>query len=244
MTQETLVPDEATEVRRPPYPGFGAFHSFIERLGKTGVPAVIDRHFIGGSGTNQSLMHGALTYLNLIDEESRPTEELHALAENEDRRPELYRQLVERAYAGALALGHRATQNQLDQWFRQQGVNGDTARKAESFFLALAKEGGIEVSPFFKPTRTSATPRKRTASRKKATEPAVATPEPSMPVVPAQQARIHPAVTSLLDKIPAPGTPWTQRERDLLVLTFGNLLDLFHPVVDDAAAGDEKAPQM
>jgi len=233
MTHETLIQDEAAETRKPPYPGFGAFQRFIERLGRDGVPSMIDRHFIGGSGTHQSLIWGALAFLRLVDDESRPTDELQALAGNEEGRPQSYRRAVERAYAGALALGPRATQNQLDQWFRSQGVNGETARKAESFFLALAKTGGVELSPFFKPTRTSTASRKRTSGRKKTADPIAAAPEHRTASVHDQHRDIHPLFIDLLDKIPALGTPWSRSERDLFVLTFGNALDLFYPAVDD-----------
>lgn len=239
MTDSPIVADDATDGRRPPSLGTGVFLNFLDRLNKSGVPAIIDRHFIGGSGTNQSQMMTALTFLQLIDDESKPTQELHDLAEKEEQRPAFVRQLVERHYAGALALGPRATQSQLDQWFRQQGVNGDTARKAESFFLSLAKLGGIEVSPHFKVTRASPTTTAKRMPRAKTRKPVFTTspPVPPPPSSPADSKRIHPAVTALLDKIPAPGTSWTRKERDLLVETFGNLLDLFHPVTDDAEHG-------
>jgi hypothetical protein len=239
MTDDHISQD-AEDVRKPPYGGFGAFHSFIERLGRSGVPAVIDRHFIGGSGTNQSQLSGALTFLHLIDEESKPTRELHDLAEKEDERPAVYRQILERHYEGALALGPRATQNQLDQWFRQLGVSGETIRKAESFFLSMAKMANVETSPHFKPTRSATTTtRRRATTRKKPSE----SPPPAPPGPPGgstPRPRIHPAVTSLLDKIPAPGTAWSKHERDLLVTTFGNLLDLFHPVISDESDGKQK----
>lgn len=239
MTDEP-VPDDAANGRKPPYPGFGAFTSLLDRLTKSGVPAVIDRQFVGGSGTNQSLMLGALTYLRLIDDANKPTQELHDLSEKEDERAAIFRSLVERNYAGAVALGPRATQGQLDQWFRQQGVSGETARKAQSFFLSLAKAGGLELSPHFKVTRPSPVPgRKRATTKKKPDVSSSAnTPAPKAPP-PVGERQIHQSVTALLDKIPAPGQTWTKRERDLLVLTFGNLLDLFHPVLEDSAGSIE-----
>ena len=244
MTDEASAAQEPSDTRKPPYPGFGAFTSFQERLRKNGVPAVIDRHFVGGSGTNQSLMVGALRYLDFINGDNEPTQVLHDLAESEEaNRRAILAKLVETHYAGALALGPRATQGQLDGWFRQQGVSGETARKAQSFFLALAKAGGIEVSPHYKVTRASpASGRKRTTTRRR--------PESAAPagegVVPPRTSgvggsQIHMSVQALLQRIPAEGMTWTKRDKDLLVETFSNLLDLFHPVSDPKSARGGKA---
>ncbi|BBH66460.1 hypothetical protein ACTI_31450 [Actinoplanes sp. OR16] len=245
MTDDASVAQEPLDPRRPPYPGFGAFTSFQERLRKNGIPAVIDRPFVGGSGTNQSLMLGALKYLDLVNGDNEPTQALHDLTESEeaDRRAVLAK-LVETHYAGALALGPRATQGQLDGWFRQQGVSGETARKAQSFFLSLAKAAGIEVSPHYKVTRASpAAGRKRAAGRRR---PESATPAENAVVQPqasgASNSQIHASVQALLQRIPAEGMTWTQRDKDLLVATFSNLLDLFHPVSDPMSArGGEAA---
>jgi hypothetical protein len=38
---------------------------------------------------------------------------------------------------------------------------------------------------------------------------------------------------------PASGTPWSKKDKDLLVRTFDSVLDLFHPAQEDG----EKAPQ-
>lgn len=45
------------------------------------------------------------------------------------------------------------------------------------------------------------------------------------------------AIVALLDRIPGDGQTWTKESRDLMVATFGNLLDLFHPVVDRSRIG-------
>lgn len=226
------------EKRSAPYSSFSTLENFINRLASGGVPAQIDRGFVGGSGANQSQMLATLRYLGLIDGDRRPTPALHELAEKPEARARIYRSLVEDHYRGVLDLGPRATQAMLEQWFRDVGnVTGDTSRKAQSFFVNLAKAGEVEVSAFFKPTRATSkggrrAPRRAAAStaddapKKDAVRPASAT---------GGYSHVHPAVLSSLSRIPNSelGQEWTHQDRDLFVQTFGNLLDLFHPAQDD-----------
>jgi hypothetical protein len=203
---------------------------------------VIDRQFIGGSWNSQRDTHSALRFLGLVDAESKPTDDLHSLANSDETgRREIYRALVERCYAGALELGPKATQTQLEAWFRRMGANGDSARKAQSFFVSLAKAGGIEVSPFFKSTRAApSTPRKRIVKRStpKPTNPGSAESTPTKPSVDDRHENIHPSIMAVLDKIPKQDQRWTAAERDLLVETFKGLLMLFHPVADEPKAAE------
>ena len=245
MTDTAAPANDTVDIRKLPYPGFGTFQNFLERLSKQGVPDVIDRQFIGGSGGTQSLMLGALTFLGLVDDETnKPTRTLEELAiASEEDRAAIYRRLVVHNYSGALELGAKASQGQLDAWFRQQGLTGDTSRKAQSFFLSLAKAGGVEVSPFFKPTRSSSAAAKKRAPARRRPDELVTPPANTPPSALPGPGQIHPAVVHLLDKIPAPGTPWSKSERDLLVETFGNLLDLFHPVAGTSSGDGEGEPE-
>jgi hypothetical protein len=45
---------------------------------------------------------------------------------------------------------------------------------------------------------------------------------------------------SVLDKISAQGATWTKEERDLLGLTFGNVLDLFYPAQQAGKDGEPR----
>ena len=241
MTAELVASQEAgdgMDAKRAPMPPTGTFTNFIDRLAKAGVPAIIDKQFIGGSWANQREMHAALRFLGLIDEESKPTDALQSLANSDDTaRREIYRVLVERSYAGALELGPRATQGQLESWFRSTGVTGESARKAQSFFLALARAANIDVSPYFKATRASTSPRttKRTTKKKVAPAAESKTEDVTPPKPPASDGRehIHPSIIQILDRIPKPGKTWTDEERKMLVDTFDNLLKMFHPATSN-----------
>ena len=212
-----------------PYTSFGTFNNFLQRLAKNPVPAVVDRGFIGGSGANQSQMQGALKFLGLIEADGTPTATLHELVRADDvDRPPLLAKLVRAHYAGATELGTNATQTQLEQWFRTQNVSGETSRKAQSFYLALAKAAGLDVSPHFKSVRATSTTPKKKVPRKPPAD-ALRDSAGSAGASSNGAHKLHGSVLSLLDRIPQDGAAWTKADKDLLVQTFDNLLQLFYP---------------
>lgn len=68
----------------------------------------------------------------------------------------------------------RDSRDQLENQFKQAGVSGDTVRKCIAFFLAAAKDAGIEVSPWF------GTPRTGRPARRPRTPKGVPAPDDSM----------------------------------------------------------------
>ena len=45
MTNVAAPANDTVDARKPPYPGFGTFLNFLERLGKHGVPGIC-QHFL------------------------------------------------------------------------------------------------------------------------------------------------------------------------------------------------------
>lgn len=251
MTEDQSGVEEPGDGYRPPYIAWGAWNNFLDKVG-VAVPAVVDRGYIGGSGGHQSSVLGALRFFGLVDDDDRPTDTLELMASGDEQREETTGVLVRAAYAEAIALGNRATQSQLESWFRSQGMSGDTLRKAVSFFLRAATYSGVAVSPLWKASAATGTKTRRIVRR------TAAAPETLPPVsaAPTQVphgaaglpgrvlARVHPAVITVLDKVPAVGDPWTERERTLFLAAFTNLLDLFHPSTapaDDTVADRDDA---
>ncbi len=244
-TLETGV-DLSTGALRPPYLAWTAWTNFLDKVGLA-APSIVDRGYVGGSGGHQSSVLGALRFFGLIDEQNRPTETLERLGGEPDARPLILKGLIGHAYGDALELGMRATQSQLEIWFRGRGLTGDTMRKGISFLLRAAAFADVQVSPHWKAGAQGAKPR-RIIRRNAATPetlgpPAVVPPSPIPPghdnvgELPTRVlGRVHPAVITVLDKIPAAGTPWTQQERTLFLSAFTNLLDLFHPASDPPAS--------
>lgn len=146
------------------------FSNFINGLRETHIPLQIDRSVMPkASGSQVSAMLASLRFLGLIDADGTPTALLNQLVEADDgQRPDVYKKMLERAYAfllnGGLDLG-KATGAQVADKFRDQGVTGSTLAKAIGFFLAVAKEAGIKVSPHIRPPAVPKADGKKPARR-------------------------------------------------------------------------------
>lgn len=139
--------------RLPPYLTYATWQRLVDSL-RQYTPLRLDRSHLVDLGFSQSTaltVKASLSFLELIDSNSsEPTDRLVALlkAEGEDYRT-LLREMVKTAYQpvlGNLDL-ERATLGQVQECFRRFGAEGNVGHKCLSFFLALAKDAGITLSP-------------------------------------------------------------------------------------------------
>jgi Family of unknown function (DUF5343) len=202
----------------PPYISFAQLENVLERMRNEGTPARIDRSYLASwSGSAQAQFLKATASLGLRDDHGRPTETLKQLVENPDGRPAIIASILQDKYAAALVLGEDATQQQLEEVFRNYpGISGSTTRKSITFYLHAAKFAGIPVSPFFKSGR--ATPgggggsrpsRSRTQRR--------GSPPATVPISPSQSPanslpQLHPAVLTLVQALPTSNDPAAKPE--------------------------------
>lgn len=136
------------------YVAWATFSNALDKLAQ-GVPNQIDRSvFFGLSGGTQNQLLLGLKFLGLIDGQSKPTKDLHALAVTDmaARKTALARILRER-YKELFALDlTKSTAVQVkDAMTNAYSVSGATADKALRFFLAAADYAGVELSSFLKP---------------------------------------------------------------------------------------------
>ena len=134
----------------PPYIPYLTFKNFIQWLEVDGIPLQFDRtawekKYSGSTGPQ---LLTALRFLGLLREE-RPTPELERVIEvrGEDRK-NLLRDVLKDAYTAVnFEELPRATPGMLRTWMMSFGIEGDTVRKAESFFVNAAKDLDIPLSP-------------------------------------------------------------------------------------------------
>lgn len=115
------------------------------------LPAVVDRSYLRSmSGSAQTAFLTAATDFGLIDAHGVPADSLNELVYNPEYRPRIVGEIVREHFSRVLDLGKQATAQQLvDEWRDAYGQQGETRRKAISFFLHAAEYSGIEVSPYW-----------------------------------------------------------------------------------------------
>jgi hypothetical protein len=172
------VVSEKGRKRLPPYVSYRTFYHFLERL-EDRIPSRIDRSYWGDmlSGSTGTQLMAALRFLNLIDANGKPTEKLKPIVDAKgDLRAPLLRKITNDSYdfvlGSSLDLGS-ATYAQLKDVFHDNfRLTDDVNRKCVKFFIALAKDSGITLSPFITKgirsthtTSTSKTALKKTGTR-------------------------------------------------------------------------------
>ncbi len=165
------------ETGRSNFPAYVPFQTFLNFLGKLGqgVPHRIDRSFLNRyySGAMGSQLITSLRFLGLVEgDDNRTTAALERLVNEEAGRKQLLAELLHERYqpvfmdVGDLA---KATHSQLEQAFKQiYNVEGDTRRKAISFFVHLAQHTEVPLSAYIRTTSNPGSNRMvtRTASKK------------------------------------------------------------------------------
>ncbi len=164
----------------PPYVSYRTFHNFIDRLQQQ-LPSRIDRSYWGEtlSGSTGTQLMAALRFLNLIDVNGKPTEHLQSLvAVRGEPRAKVLRDITSRTYNFVLESNldiESATYAQLQEVFHQTfQITDDVSRKCVKFFIALANDAGLSISPFItrrvrtiRATGTKVTPRKASERTKR-----------------------------------------------------------------------------
>ncbi len=149
-----MVTDRSRK-RLPPYVSYRTFWNFVLKLQEEGIPARIDRsywevHFSGSTG-NQLV--AALRFLGLMDTDDLPTGRLKTLVSSKaERRTEVLKEIAADSYSFLLSGSfdsQKATYSQLGETFRNAfNLTDDVNRKCIKFFVALANDAKIPLSPF------------------------------------------------------------------------------------------------
>lgn len=199
---------------RPPYVTYATWARVLEDVGER-KPTRMDSSYyreLGLSDSTGVTVKAALSFLGLVDGDTIPTERLVELAAaaGDDRR-RLIRQVVEESYdpiVGGIDLEH-ATMGHLLAAFAEAGAKGNVGQKCVTFFLALAKDAGMGLSPGLLTRSRVGMPRRREATPPGGTRGASQTTRTRSP------RRTAAAAGHLAAKLPAfdPGWPADVREQ-------------------------------
>ena len=216
----------------PPYVGFRTFMGFLDWLidERIVLPSRLDRSFWGQrlSGSSGPQLMGALRFLGLMDENNRPQPELEEMAR--DRTPQrercktIMREILPKSYGRAfegLDL-KRASADQFREHFSRYSVDGETRRKAVTFFVNAADYAGIPLSPHItrkaKGAKTNGAKKRARVARKHLSVEEL--PSEITIAGPTQGYDLHPSLKGLLTDLEHFGRKWTKEEQDQWLGTF------------------------
>jgi hypothetical protein len=221
MAEMTVISQVATAV--PPYVPYRSFRNFIDSL-KQGIPARIDRSVMSSmSGALQSQLTTALRYLGLTKSTGQPTDLLARLVNSEGpERSGVMHTVVSNSYPFIFQEFDvkSATPRMLEEKFAEMGASGGTLDKCMNFFLAAAKDAGIETSPHLKNQRGPRVIRQRRVSLR--LDPS--TPEEDAGEMNVEQVSNLPWKQMLLSKFPSFDPSWSPEVQAKWFEMFGNLM--------------------
>lgn len=178
----------------PPYGiAWRTFLNSLDHMAELPMPNRIDRSFLTWlPGLQQSYFMSALRSFGLADSDNAPAEQLVALVQRPMDRPEIVRGLVKEHYSRPLALAdeNATTGTLMETWKEEYGQEGETRRKATTFFLHAAKYAQLTLSPHWESgVRASSRGASTSKARRKAGKPKqpVAPEEPSSAASPPAQ---------------------------------------------------------
>ena len=134
----------------PAYATASSFANLIIDLRETGIPTHITRSVFKGSNSGKATMASSLKALGLINDDTTPTSKLTKLVKEPSNYKANLAIVIREAYPflfdDSIDLAN-TTSEKVAEKFKAAGAGGSTVSKGMAFFLAIAKEAGIEVSP-------------------------------------------------------------------------------------------------
>lgn len=246
-TTDTDTPVESVESVGfiPPYGSFKTLNNLFDRMAEEGgIPARIDRSYLSNlPGSVIATTTHALKVLGLVDQGLHPTPALVEVVENPDERKSLLAGIIREKYRPQLALGSRATTNQLEASFRELGASGSTVRKAIAFFLAAARFAEVPISPYFKTPKPVAGEKKPVRKPAGQTDPnagqtpLVPHPDPSREAL----KGLDPFIQGLVRSLPEPGAVFPPETQEAWFDTARGIFKLLYKTGAPASA-DARQP--
>lgn len=239
--------------RLPPYVSYSTWTKLLNGLVNF-LPDVIDSSVYSQlrfSGSDTKKLRTALRYLNLIDEGGTPSEILHDLVrayrgEGEPEAKVLLR-IMREAYPflsdGSLNL-KTATWKQLTDKFDALGAAANLQRQCVSFFLHMATEAGLEVSPHLSSRsktglgRPSIVRKTRRKQRQKTQQLGPGEETGEIPSVRRSRSEaiwtldIDPTVAGVLRLLPREGEKWDRDRKRRFKIALESVLDAVYPDED------------
>lgn len=237
---------DETDINRPYGPPANAI-TVLARLRSRNLPERIDVDYLSDAGISEGTISRTLfglTFLGLIDDAGRPSQELRSIHTSTDEEyRDILATLIRTAYAEVFDGMNPAedSQERIVNFFRRYAPASQRSRMV-SYFLGMCREAGIATldAPRKRPTGagtqraaggTTRTPR-RAAAR----------------TTPSTKQRQSPAIPSALEglvrSLPEPGMPLSEaRRQQWLVMAEATLAFVYPTEVDEDEEGGDAIEQ-
>jgi hypothetical protein len=239
--------NDSKTMRLPPYVSYKTWSKLMDGLANF-LPDVIDNSVfiqMKFSGTDAKRLRTALRYLNLIDDNGVPHEDLRNLLKarlGEGNKTEIVAIIMKKAYPllsdSSFNLA-TATSKQLTDRFESMGATGIVQRLCINFFLQMAAEAGMEISPQLGHRSKTGYGRPSVARklRQKQRQDARSVHEPKQNQQVGEQGAsksiagldIDASVAGVLYLLPHKGQKWDKGSKERFKLALSAILDAVYP---------------
>lgn len=238
-----MATDEKQE-RLPPYVSYKTWLKMLDRLVKF-LPDSIDSSYYRDSqfsGSSAKKLRTALRFLELIDDRNVPTvllQRLHRALRGvgQETKAGVLHEILRSSYPSLFTedfILKRATSGQLVERFEEMGVRGSIQRYCISFFLHMAADAELELSPHLAGRSRLGIGRKSIVikSRERRRKITLAGTLKGTQLPKGEEldlSKLHPALAGLLKELPTPGIKWEAEEKARFKKAFEALLDVVYP---------------
>lgn len=228
--------------RIPPYVSYKTWQTLLETL-KRFVPEKLDGSYFREalfSGSSAKKLRTTLLFLGLINYDNVPTPTLLRLTRvlqgtSQEEKSFVLRDIVTSAYSflfnDDLNL-ERATSGQLTERFEKFGVKGNTLRQCLSFFLHIAQDADIKLSPHFSTRSKMGIGRKsdllKTKEKKRNQTQQIQSNSLSNADI-VDLSTLHPSLSGLIKDLVTNGKTWDEREKEKFKTAFVAVFDIAIP---------------
>jgi len=237
-----------TQKRLPPYVSYATWQKLVQEFAIF-LPNKVDSSYyreLRFSGSDTKKLRTSLRFLGLVDENNVPTEKLQRLVQaiqqgSNEKKAVVLEEILRNAYPSLFASGFSLKTTSfggLTERFEEMDAKADVLRQCISFFLHMATEANIELSPHLAGKsrlgigRKSTVLKARERRRKRKEKPKQEPPEQDRGI-PLSQLSLGPAMIGLLSKVPSNGQFRNKAERDRWKRSFDALFEFLYPIEGD-----------
>ena len=237
------MPTGVNQNRLPPYVSYRSWLKMLDQITRF-LPGKIDSSFfcdLGFSPSTAKKMRTALLFLGLIGDDNVPREKLQRLHRSlqgfgQETKVVVLGDILRTGYPSLFTQDfdlERATAGQLRERFEKMGVRGTIQHYCISFFLQMAIDAEIKISPLLTTRSKLGTGRKSDALKSRERRRTLLTQQSKTTQIRGEEgfdwSKLHPAILALLKDLAMRGESWDAEEKAKFKKAFEAVFDIAYP---------------